>query len=416
MVYLPRLADGELSSRLASSGAVLIEGPKACGKTETARRQAASEVRLDVDPRQRAAAEVTPGLILDQPPPLLIDEWQLVPDLWAHVRRAVDDRGLRGQFILTGSATPNDDAARHSGAGRIGVLRMRTMCLAESGSSTSMVSLNRLLDGAAENARDSGLTIPGIASLITKGGWPGLIADDEVAASSALRDYLTQISHVDVPLVSGKRRDPAKVNALLRSLARNTATEVAITTLAADAARVGESLDRDSATAYLGALERLMVVEDQPAWAPALRSRIELRSSPRRHFVDPSLAVALLRANPTRLLGDLEAMGLLFESLVIRDLRVLAQPLGGRVLHYRDNKGLEVDAVVVCDDGRWGAFEVKLGSTRIDEAAENLLAFARKVDTSRCGEPGVLGVVTGTGHAYRRKDGVHVVPIGTLGP
>lgn len=305
---------------------------------------------------------------------------------------------------------PNHDAARHSGAGRIGVLRMRTMCLAESGSSTSMVSLNRLLDGAAENARDSGLTIPGIASLITKGGWRGLIADDEVAASSALRDHLTQISHVDVPLVSGKRRDPAKVNALLRSLARNTATEVAITTLAADAARVGESLDRDSATAYLGALERLMVVEDQPAWAPALRSRIELRSSPRRRFVDPSLAVALLRANPTRLLGDLEAMGLLFESLVIRDLRVLAQPLGGRVLHYRDNKGLEVDAVVVCDDGRWGAFEVKLGSTRIDEAAENLLAFARKVDTSRWGEPGVLGAVTGTGHAYRRKDGCTLCP------
>lgn len=416
MVYLPRVADRELTSRLAASGAVLIEGPKACGKTETARRQAAAEVRLDVEPQQRALAEVAPALVLDQPAPLLIDEWQLVPDLWAHVRRAVDDRGLRGQFILTGSATPNDDASRHSGAGRIGVMRMRTMCLAESGSSTATVSLARLLAGATQDAKDSGLTVPNLASLIVRGGWPGLIADDDVTASTALRDYLTQISHVDVSAVSGKRRDPAKVEALLRSMARNTATEVGIATLAADAAGAGESVDRDSAAAYMAALERLMVVEDQPAWAPALRSRVELRSSPRRHFVDPSLAAAMLRATPARLLDDLESMGLLFESLVIRDLRVLAQPLGGRVLHYRDNKGLEVDAVVMCEDGLWGGFEVKLGTGRIDEAAENLLAFARKVDTSICGEPAVLAVITGTGPAYRRKDGVHVVPIGALGP
>lgn len=416
MEYRPRIADSELSSRLKSTGAVLIEGPKACGKTATARTQAASEVRLDVDAQQRAAAEVTPDLVLDQPAPLLIDEWQLVPDIWAHVRRAVDDRAARGQFILTGSATPNDEAARHSGAGRIGVMRMRPMCLAEAGSSTAAVSLDRLLDGATQNAQDSGLSVVGLAQLIAKGGWPGLLDDDAPTALQSLRDYLTQVSHVDVPVVSGKRRDPVKVGALLRSLARNTATEVAITTLAADAADSGGTLDRDSASAYLAALDRLMVIEDQPAWSPALRSRVQLRSSPRRHFVDPSLAVAALRASPERLLADLESMGLLFESMVIRDLRVLSQPLGGRVLHYRDNKGLEVDAIVVCEDGRWGAFEVKLGSGRIDDAAENLLAFTKKVDTSVCGEPGVLAVVTGTGLAYRRKDGVHVVPIGTLGP
>lgn len=416
MHYLPRVADAELAARLASSGAVLIEGPKACGKTETARRQAASEVRLDVDDQQRAAAEITPQLVLDRPAPLLIDEWQLVPTIWAHVRRAIDDRHARGQFILTGSATPADDVARHSGAGRIAVMRMRPMCLAESGRSAATVSLSSLLDGATQLAGDPGLSVPDLAQSMTVGGWPAWRGLPTATVSRGLRDYLAQISHVDVPAVSGKRRDPAKIDALLRSLARNSASEATIKTLVADAAGSGQSLDRDSAAAYLQTLERLMVVENQPAWAPAMRSRVQLRSSPRRHLVDPSLAVAALRASPKKLLGDLETMGLLFESLVVRDLRVLAQPLDGQVLHYRDNKGLEVDAVVTCDDGRWGAFEVKLGHTRIDEAAERLLAFSGKVDTSVCGQPGVLAVVTGTGLAYRRNDGVHVVPIGTLGP
>lgn len=416
MEYRPRLADGELASRLRSSGAILIEGPKACGKTETARQQASSEVRLDVDRQQRLAAEEAPDLLLDRPPPLLIDEWQLVPDIWAHVRRAVDDRGRPGEFILTGSAVPQDDVLRHSGAGRIGVMRMRPMCLVESGWSSGEVSLSHLLDGATQKSQDSGLTVPIVADLIARGGWPGLLDHDAQAAARALRDYLAQVSHVDVPLIAGKRRDPAKVDGLIRSLARNTASEAAISTLARDVAGTGAAINRDTASAYLGALERLMIVEDQPAWAPALRSRVQLRSSPRRHFVDPSLAAAALRATPSRLLDDLETMGLLFESMAIRDLRVLSQPIGGRVLHYRDNKGLEVDAIVSCDDGRWGAFEVKLGSGRIDEAAKKLLTFVAKVDTSAVGEPGVLAVVTGTGPAYRRKDGVHVVPLGTLGP
>lgn len=351
-----------------------------------------SEARPDVDASMREAVEVMPDLLLDRPAPLLIDEWQLVPEIWAHVRRAVDDRGARGQFIITGSATPNDDASRHSGAGRIGVLRMQPMCLAESNASTARVSLRALLDGDTQNAKVSGMTVMQLAELMVKGGWPALLDDDASTAGQGLRDYLTQVSHVEVPSVSGKRRDPAKVDALLRSLARNTAS------------------------AYLDALARLMVVEDQPAWSPALRLRVQLRSSARRHFVDPSRAAAALQASPARLLKDLKTMGLLFESTVIRDLRVLSQPLGGRVRHYRDNKGLEVDAVVACSDGQWGAFQVKLGATRIDAAAENLLAFRKKVDTSVVGEPGVLAVVTDTGLAYRRKDGVHVVPIGTLGP
>lgn len=416
MGYIARLADGELSQRLSWSGAVLIEGPKACGKTETARQQARSEVRLDVNVQERSAAEITPSLILDQPAPLLIDEWQLVPDIWAHVRRAVDDRGAHGQFILTGSAVPQDDARRHSGAGRISVMRMRPMCLAESGQSSAAVSLSALLDGTTQSAPDPGLDIPALAELITKGGWPGWHAASPDIASRGLRDYLTQICHIDVPAVSERRRDPAKVEATVRSLARNVATEVTITTLAGDVSGSDSGLDRESVSAYLHALDRLMIIEDQPAWAPAMRSRVQLRSSPRRHFVDPSLAVAALRASPQKLLADLEFMGLLFESLVVRDLRVLAQPLDGRILHYRDNKGLEVDAIVMCDDGRWGAIEIKLGPIRIDEAAEKLQTFARSVDTSRCGEPAFLAVVTGTGFAYRRPDGVHVIPVATLGP
>ncbi len=416
MTYAPRVVDAELTARLASAGAVLIEGPKACGKTETALQQAASVVRLDLDRQAREAADIAPELILDQRAPVLLDEWQVVPSLWNQVRRAVDDRGRNGQFILTGSATPDDDVTRHSGAGRFSVIRMRPMSLVESGHSTGAVSLRALLQGQTQNARESGLTVSRLAELITVGGWPAQQHAGVVPASRAARDYLTQISHADISTVLSSRRDPKKVDALLRSLARNVATEAAITTLAADAAGAEGTLDRETASIYLAVLERLMIVENQPAWAPSMRSRVQLRSSPKRHFVDPSLAVAALRASPASMLADLASMGLLFESLVVRDLRVLSQPLDGEVLHYRDNKGREVDAVVTTADGAWGAFEVKLGVSKVDHAAANLLNFAKQVDTTTCGEPRVLAVITGTGLAYRRPDGVHVVPIGALGP
>jgi uncharacterized protein len=261
-----------------------------------------------------------------------------------------------------------------------------------------------------------GLTLHDVVDLIVGGGWPAWYKKSIHVASRAARDYLTQISHVDVPAVGGSRRDPAKVSVLLRSLARNVATETTVTTLARDVAGADNSIDRDTASAYLDVLERLMVVENQPAWAPAMRSRVQLRASPKRHFVDPSLAVAALRSSPPALLRDLESLGFLFESLVIRDLRVLCQPLDGRVLHYRDNKGLAVDAIVSCDDGTWGAFEIKLGQRYVDDAAEKLRGFVKKIDTTRCGEPGILAVITPTGMAYRRKDGVYVLPIGALGP
>ena len=273
MVYLPRVADNELASRLSAAGAVLVEGPKFCGKTETARRASASEVLLDVDRAAREALSVAPDLVLGQQPPLLLDEWQIVPELWDLVRREVDARRSPGQFILTGSATPTDDARRHSGAGRFSVMRMRPMCLAESRRSDATVSLTALLDGATQAAKDPGLTVAELAEVMARGGWPALLELPLPAVARSLRDYLTQITHVDVLTIAGRRRDPVKIEALVRSLARNTATEVSATTLAADAAGSGPPLDRSTVTDYMTALERLMVLDQQPAWTPSMRSR-----------------------------------------------------------------------------------------------------------------------------------------------
>lgn len=416
MAYMPRVVDAELRVRLAAAGAVVIEGPKASGKTETARQATASSVLLDVDENARLAAAVDAGLVLDGPVPRLIDEWQVEPRLWNHVRRAVDARGEPGQFVLTGSSVPADDVARHTGAGRFSFLRMRPMTLFESGHTNAGVSLSALLSGEPPRCDDPGLRVADLADRITAGGWPAQVGRPVADARRAARDYLEQVRQVDVPRVAGSRRDPARVERLLRSLARNTATEVATTVLAADAGGGDEPLDRHTVAGYLNILDRLMVIEDQPAWAPHLRSRANLRTAPKRHFVDPSLAVAALGAGPERLLTDLNLLGLLFESLVIRDLRVLAQPLDGTVLHYRDSYGVEADAVVQLSDGRWAAFEIKLGAGLIDEGAAALVRFRDSIDTRKCGEPAVLGVIVGTGFGYLRHDGIAVIPIGALAP
>lgn len=416
VAYLPRVVDRELEERLASAGGVVIEGPKACGKTETARQRTASSVLLDVDENARQTAALDPSLVLDGDVPRLIDEWQVEPRLWNHVRRAVDDRGTPGQFVLTGSSVPPDDVARHTGAGRFSFLRMRPMTFFETGHTNGAVSLAGLLTGEPPRAPDPGLTVADLAERITVGGWPAQQGRRVIDAARGARDYLEQISGVDVSRVTGVRRDPARVERLLRSLARNSATEVAVTVLAADAGSDEAALDRHTVAEYLTILERLMVIEDQPAWAPHLRSRANLRTSPKRHFVDPSLAVAALGAGPERLLADINLLGLLFESLVVRDLRVLAQPLDGRVLHYRDNYGVEVDVIVQLVDGRWGAFEVKLGAGLVEEGAASLLRFRDVIDTRKSGEPAVLGVITGTGYGYQRPDGVAVIPIGALAP
>lgn len=416
MTYWPRIVDAELLARLERAGAVVIEGPKACGKTETARQLAASEVLLDVDEAMREAVRIAPALVLAGDVPRLLDEWQIEPTLWNHVRRAVDDRKANGQFILTGSAVPADDTTRHTGAGRLTRLVMRPMTLRESGHSVGTISLDGLMTGAMPSVTDPGLTLTDLVDRIVTGGWPRLQGTPAEIATRAVRDYLDEVRRVDIVRVDGTRRDPDRVSRVLGSLARNVATCVAASTLASDAGGSDGPLDADTVRDYLTALGRLMIVEDQPAWAPHLRSRSVLRTSPKRHFVDPSLAVAAVRATSGTILRDLRWLGFLFESLVVRDLRVYAQAHDGVVRHYRDNTGLEVDAVVEMGDGRWAAFEVKLGHAQVNTAAAQLLRFRDRIDTSVCGAPAMLGVIVGTGVGYLRPDGVAVIPIGTLGP
>ncbi len=414
--YRPRVVDQELVDRLRSRGAVVIEGPKACGKTATAMQRAASVVRLDVDAGARRAVEIDPELVLNGPTPRLLDEWQTAPVLWNHVRRAVDDRALPGQFILTGSAIPADDITRHTGAGRLTRLRMRTMSSFETGHATGLVSLQALIGGQAARSPETAVTVSDIAVRVAVGGWPANLALPERDAVRAANDYLQEVHRSEIHRLDDGRRDPRRVAALVRAVARHVAAPAPTAALARDAGGTERHLDRDTAARYLDALDRLMITEDQPAWTPHLRSRSRTRTAPKRHFVDPSLAAAALGATPQRLLRDVETLGLLFESLVVRDLRVYAQSFGATVLHYRDNTGLEVDAIVETPDGAWAAFEIKLGQTRIDDAAATLLKFAERVDDRRTGPLARLGVITATGYAYDRPDGVAVVPLGTLGP
>lgn len=416
MTYQARVVDTELKEQLASTGAVVIEGPKACGKTETARQLAASEVLLDIDINARQAATIAPDVVLDGPTPRLIDEWQVEPAIWNHVRRAVDSRRTPGQFILTGSAVPADDITRHTGAGRITRLFMRPMSLYETGHSTGETRLATLLSDGPMASRDSGLTVADLTERITVGGWPGNRGLTVDQATRAARAYLEEIQRTDINRVDDRRRDPDRVGRLLQALARNVATTVTLAVLAKDAAGDDVQPKSETISDYLYALDRLMVIEDQPAWAPHLRGRTRLRSSPKRHFVDPSLAVAALRATPARLLRELNWFGFLFESLVIRDLRIYAQANDALVRHYRDNTGLEIDAIVETASGAWAAFEVKLGQKFVDEAASHLLKFASKMESGACGRPTTLAVIVGTGYGYVRPDGVAVIPIGALGP
>lgn len=424
--YVPRVADRELARRLASAGAVVIEGPRVCGKTTTARQAASSELLMDADPSVDEAMAVDPRLLLEGPEPRLIDEWQVEPAIWNYIRRAVDDRPGRGHFILTGSAVPPDDITRHTGAGRMSRLRLRPMSLFElAGTKDHLprkpagggVSLKRLLRGEAAPSLKHELSLDDIAELLCVGGWPGHLRAPSVEdAMVANRDYLDEICRTDIRRVDGIARDPEKVRRFLSSIARNTATCATVATMAADAGGSDTSLSRETAHSYLGALERLMVVEHQPPWAPHLRSRSRLRNTPKRHFADPSLAVAALGAGPEHLLRDLQWFGFLFESMAVRDLRVYAQDNRASVYHYRDNTDLEVDAVVDGGPNRWAAFEIKLGAGRIEEAANALLKFADRVDTDHTGEPAALGVITGSPYGYHRPDGVSVIPIGALGP
>jgi predicted AAA+ superfamily ATPase len=415
--YTHRLADAELRCRLESTGAVLIEGPKACGKTSTGRAHAKSEVLLDTDPDARALLDVQPALLLQGARPRLLDEWQTAPQIWNHVRRAVDANASPGQFILTGSAVPADDLVRHTGAGRIGRLRMRPMTSQETGFAEPLVRLSDLFDGAeiAVAAREA--TLAEWIAEVCRGGWPGWRHLALPAAMRRNRDYLDEICRTDVSRLAGTSCDPERLRRFMRAYSRNVGTQAPVAGMLATPESSGDvSLHADTARAYLDTLGRLMVVEELGPWATHLRSRSRQLQTPKRYWVCPSLAVAALRAAPVQLASDLPFFGLLFESLVVRDLQAMAQALDGALYHYRDNTGLEADAVLQLADGRWGAFEIKLGMGQVDAAAESLLRLAQRVDTGHMGEPAFLAVLVGIGRwAYRRPDGVVVLPMTALG-
>ncbi len=424
MAYRDRVADDLVRKALETFGAVIIQGPRAVGKTTSGLQLAASSVRLDSSPNVVTLAEVSPGRVLEGPTPRLIDEWQLAPTLWNAVRHEVDDRGLAGQFILTGSATPADDVTRHSGAGRFRRITLRPMSLDESGESTRSVSFPSLFSssGSAAAPDVGGLGGPSVeeyAALTVRGGWPALVTQPTRSATDYLADYLDDVARTDLRF-AGLSADPVRVAALQRALARNTATEASASKLSAEAeipvpGTATAEISAQTVRKYIDALTRIFVVEEQPAWAPHLRSKVRLRVQPKWHFVDPSLATAALRAQPDALLDDLDTFGLLFESLAIRDLRIYAQPLGGTVYHYRDDSGLEVDSIVELGDGRWSAFEVKLGGTaNIEKAATSLRALKAKVSEQRARQLSTLNVVTAGAESYTRPDGVNVIALGHL--
>lgn len=413
--YLPRVTDGELVTHMGVMGAVLIEGPKACGKTATASRIANTIIRFDEDEAARSLMAIDPTALFAGEPPILFDEWQEEPSIWNRVRRQVDDRGTPGQFILTGSATPRDNTNRHSGAGRIAVLRMRPMSLFESGHSNGEVSLAALLNGKRQAGNGTSLTFEELLRYIVIGGWPQLIGKDETFARTWLRSYLKQAVDVDIPAL-GHRRNPANLERLLASLARGVGQAVKLSELAKDVGGEAGPVANETLYGYISALDRLKLTDNSEAWRPHMRSRARLRTAPVRYFVDPSLGVAALNVGSAELQDDPRAAGFHFEALVVRDLRIYSQPLDGVVSSWRDSNGSEVDAIISVRGGKWGAFEVKLNPRDVDVAAADLLRFAANVDTSKHGEPAALGVITSGGYAGRRDDGVHVIPISTLGP
>lgn len=417
--YYPRIADKLLTESLESAGAVLIEGPKWCGKTRTAQEKAKSILNMQ-DPDEREsnlqAASIKPSLLLQGDPPRLIDEWQVAPVLWDAVRYEVDKRGQDGQFILTGSATPIlDEQISHSGTGRISRIRMRPMSLYESRESSGDISLKDLFEKKNNINIRSNLEIEEIAKIIVRGGWPASVTSKQSTWEKRTQDYVDSVVNFDVSRVDGVEKNPSKMFALLRSFSRNISTEATYSTLLKDMeGGESETISRPTINSYLNALSRVFVTEDLEAWNPSIRSATKLRTSPKRHFVDPSIAVASLGINHESLLRDFNTFGYLFESLCIRDLRVYAEALGGKVFHYRDKNGLECDAVIVLRDGSWGAVEIKLGSYEFDKASDNLKKLESIIDNSNMKKPSFLMILTGTKYGYQRDDGVLVVPIGSL--
>lgn len=425
--YRQRVCDELLQRKLRTSGAVLVTGPKWCGKTWTAAHAAKSVIYLQ-DPDKRAGymkmAQTQPSYLLKGDQPRLIDEWQDAKVLWDAVRFAVDQNPGMGQFILTGSVSVDEDMGgkekdesqkmRHTGTGRISRMKMRPMSLYESGESNGTVSLKSLFDGQKEVASMSQTSIEDLAYAICRGGWPACIGMEKNDSLEIAKDYVDAVCDRDASAVDSSRKDPDRVRAILRSLSRNISTMTTNKTIMGDVAANDLSLTDKTLEVYMTALRKLFVVEDIKAWRPSLRSKTGMRTSDKRQLVDPSIAAAAIGASPDDILNDFEYFGFLFESLCVRDLRVYSEPLRGTIKHYHDNNDLEVDLIITLADGRWAAVEVKLGSKEIEDGAAHLVRLANDIDITKFMPPSFLMVLTGGEFAYRRDDGVFVVPLGCL--
>ena len=417
--YIPRIIDAAVERYLATMGAVCIEGPKWCGKTWTSSYHSNSEFLVgnpDNNFQNRALAEMSPALVLEGETPRLIDEWQEVPPLWDAVRYTVDQRGQKGQFILTGSATPKRKGVLHSGAGRIGKLRMRPMSVYESGDSSGKVSLQELCEGKLTPAITGEVDLRTLARLTVRGGWPGNLDIADADISLLPGEYLDAVIDDDVNRVDETRRDSRKVRLLLRSLARNERTTATNRTLKNDIKEIDdEDIDVETVATYLDIFNRLFLTDNQPPFSAKLRSSVRVKQAEKRHFCDPSLACALLRATPEKLIGDLETFGFLFEALCERDLKIYAESFGAQLYHYQDYAGNEIDAVIELPDGNWCGIEIKLGANKIEEAAENLIHIRDEIAKDGGKTPSALIVLCGLSNAaYQRPDGVYVVPLTAL--
>jgi predicted AAA+ superfamily ATPase len=419
--YKKRIVDNILKDKLEYIGGVLIEGPKWCGKTTTA-EQTAGSVLYMADPKDLASnlqmAEISPGILLDGKSPRLIDEWQIAPQLWDAARFEIDHRRSPGQFIFTGSAVPADRSKiRHSGTGRFSWLTMRPMSLWESGESNGEVSVRSLFEQGGQIVAHNDLALEDIARLLCRGGWPQATNLDGNHALKISTAYYEAVVKTDISQADGVKRDEARTRRLMRSYARNQGAQATIRSIRDDiTANEPNKMDEETVTSYINALKRIFVIEDSTAWSPNLRSKTAIRTSDTRYFIDPSIATSALGMGPKDLMSDLNTMGLLFETMAVRDLRVYADALEGVIFHYRDKSGLECDAVMHRRNGQYGLIEIKLGGEALIEAgAKTLNALAEEIDTTKMQTPSFLMVLTAVGkYAYQRKDGVYVVPIGCL--
>lgn len=417
MKYLPRIVDNEINELMEIMGAILIEGCKWCGKSTTGFYHAKSVIEFQNPDKLQEYEEIKntkPSLFLKGEKPRMFDEWQMYPVVWDSIRTDIDHTRLKGQYILTGSAKASEGETMHTGMGRISKIIMRPMSLYESNESNGEVSFKDILEGK-DISSVSNLSLEDIASIIVRGGWPAALEIESDAKYRVAKEYVKSLIHEEVKKVDGVERNPEKMRNVLRSLSRNISTQVSNSTIEGDVKNnFDDDISRPTLTDYLNALEKLFVIEDVNATNLNFRSKYALRTKPKKYFVDPSIATAVLDIKPDDLINDLNTFGFMFESLCIRDLKIYTQSLGGDITFYRDEKDFEVDAIIRTDSDKWGAIEIKLGAGYIDEAANNLLKFKERVDVSKCGEPAFLMVLTGSSYSYKRNDGIYVVSIGSL--